>query len=373
LQKKYILRRQLFLPAFSNIQKKRKHKPHIVLLMEPAEPRLKDIAHRLGISVSTVSRALRDHPDINRKTKEAVAALARELDYEPNNIARSLLNRRSNTIGIIVPKIGYHLYSTAISGIEHVAIQAGYSIMICQSGESFAREVNNVHTLQASRVGGLIISVSGETATYDHFQKIQRRNTPLVFFNRDCELAATKVVIDNFGAAYEAVTHLAEIGCKRIAYLGGPQTVQISNKRLQGYQKSLEAHGMAVDERLITHCEFNKESALNAARKLLYLFHPPDGILAFSDQLAINVMLAAKERGLKIPQQLAVIGFNNEPVDELIEPTLTSIDQPSFQMGERAAHLLLEQINQIAHPPPVKTEVLNSKLIIRASTNRNKL
>jgi len=341
--------------------------------MEQSEPRLKDIAIRLNLSISTVSRALRDHPDINKKTKQTVVALAQQLDYEPNNIARSLLKNRSNTIGIIVPKIGYHLYSTAISGIEKVAIEAGFNIMICQSGESFAREVNNVHTLHASRVGGFIISVSSETADYAHFLKIQRKNTPLVFFNRDCNIAATKVVIDNQSAASEAVNHLLETGCRRVAYIGGPTTVQISNKRLEGYRKALEARSIDIDEKLIAHCEFNKESALNAARKLLYLAHPPDGILAFSDQIAISAMLAAKERGLKIPQQLAVIGFNNEPVDELIEPTLTSIDQPAFQMGERAAQLLLEQINGNKAVPPIKTEVLNSSLIIRESTNRNKV
>ncbi|MDW7694845.1 LacI family DNA-binding transcriptional regulator [Flammeovirgaceae bacterium SG7u.111] len=342
--------------------------------MEKAEVTLKSLAKELGLSISTVSRALRNHPDVNTETKKKVMELATDLDYEPNILALNLLKKRANTIGVIVPYIGYHLYARAISGIENVANKAGYNIIICQSNESFGSEAQDVKDLISGRVAGFIISLSSETEEFSHFKKIIQKGTPLVFFNRECEeIDTSKVVIDNYEAAYEATEHLISVGCKRVAYLGGPDTVQISNKRLEGYKAALKKNGQEIDESLFVHCGFSREETMTGARKMLFHTNPPDAVLAYSDQMAISMMLVAKERGLQIPQELCVIGFNNEPVCELIEPALTSISQPSFQMGEIAAQRLLEQINASEESPfdPQK-DVLKSKLIIRGSTNRHK-
>ncbi len=334
---------------------------------------LRDLAEKLNVSVATVSRALKDHPRISRKTKEAVWQLAADLDYEPNQLALSFRNRQINAIGVVVPKIIYHLYATAISGMEDYANAQGYNIIICQSNESMEREKAIINELITSQVAGFIISLSSETNNFDHFTRLQKKGIPLVFFNRECEdVDADRVIIDNFQASYDAVDHLISTGCRRIAYMGGPTEVQISNHRLKGYQKALADNGIAVDDRLVQHCEFDKESVLSHARRLVYGPQPPEAILAFSDQIAINTMIACKERGLKIPEDVSIVGFNNEPVTELIEPPLTSIDQPGFLMGKTAAELLVRQIENSAAAIKPEKRILSSTLIIRKSTNRNR-
>ena len=334
---------------------------------------LHDLAVKLKISASTVSRALKDHPRISRKTKEAVWKLAKDLDYEPNQLALSFKNTHINAIGVVVPKIIYHLYATAISGIESYANARGYNIMICQSNESMEREKAIVNELIASRVAGFIVSLSSETDNFDHFVRLQNKGIPLVFFNRECEnVQADRVIIDNFQAAYDAVDHLISTGCKKIAYMGGPGEVQISNQRMKGYRQALTDNHLEANSRLILHCEFNRESALTQARKLVYGPEPPEAILAFSDQIAISAIKACKERGLKIPEDISIVGFNNEPVTELLEPPLTSIDQPGFLMGKAAAELLIRQIeNEGAATQPEK-RILSANLIVRKSTNRNR-
>jgi LacI family transcriptional regulator len=204
-----------------------------------------------------------------------------------------------------------------------------------------------------------------------HFQELKQRKIPLVFFNRDCDdIDTDKVTIDNENAAFEAVTHLINIGCKEIAYLGGPTVLQINQYRLRGYKKALKKHKMALREDFMVCSRFDRESTLSAARTLLYAPEYPDGILTFSDQIAISVMLAAKERGIAIPEELSIIGFNNEPVDALLEPSLTSVEQPAFRMGEEAAQLLLKQLT--GKEDQYENRILKSFLVVRNSTNRNK-
>ena len=334
---------------------------------------LKDIAEKLNFSISTVSRALKDHPRISDETKEKVLKIALDMNYDPNRGGSVLISTSIKVIGVIVPRIRYHLYATAISGMEDYAESKGYNIMICQSNESIDREKKLINGLMAGRVAGLIVSLSSETDTFDHFQKLVDRKFPIVFFNRECSNVQTdRVIIDNFQAAYEATEHLINTGCKKIAYLGGPIAVQISNNRMEGYIQALKDHNLTVEERLIQHCQFNKESALNAARKLVYQPKPPEGVLTYSDQIALSMMTACKERGLKIPQDISIIGFNDEPVNELLDPPLTSVDQPGYEMGRSATELLMAQIEKKEkYKQPVK-RILNSNLIIRKSTNRNR-
>ena len=332
---------------------------------------LKDIAKELNISVSTVSRALQNNSRISKEIRQKVLKTANESNYFNNKYPQSFSLRKTNIIGVIVPKISYHLYAMAISGIEKVAKDNNMHIVICQSAESFKEEESLVNELMAIGVAGIIVSLASETKQFDHFLKLNKNGIPLVFFNRSCdEVEADKVIIDNFKAAYDATTHLISIGCENISFIGGPDILQISNIRLLGYKKALVDANIPVKSSRIEHCNFTLESEMSAARKLLYAPNYPDGILAFSDQIAINIMLAAKERGLKIPEDVSIIGFNNEPVDELLEPSLTSIDQPGFNMGTVAAQLIFDRISD----PKLEytRKVLKSDLIIRNSTNRNK-
>ena len=231
---------------------------------------LKDLARILNVSESTISRALHDHPRISKATKEKVKALADQLDYVPNQIAVNLLQQRTNTIGVIVPRIGYHLYASAISGMEAEAEKEGFNIIICQTAESFEREQTIIQELMHTRIAGFIISLSSATKTFEHFARIKRRGYPLVFFNRECEEIFTdRVIIDNRTAAKEAVEYLIKTGCRRIAYIGGPDSVQISNKRESGYRDALQQAGLAIDEARIVHSEFNPRSAREVGLKLL--------------------------------------------------------------------------------------------------------
>jgi LacI family transcriptional regulator len=332
---------------------------------------LKDIAEKLSVSASTVSRALQNNPRISKEVRELVLKTAKELNYFNSKNFVLEPSKKMNVIGVIIPKINYHLYATAISGIEKIAEENNMRIIICQSNESYEREKILVKELIEIRVSGLIVSHAGGTKDFDHFLEAKRNDIPLVFFNRLCEeVESDKVVIDNFRAAYEATQHLVNIGCKNIAYIGGPKNMQISNTRLLGYSKALKDNNISIVEKMIDYCNFTRESNLSAARRLLYAPNFPDGILCFSDQVAISVMLAAKERGLKIPEDVSIIGFNNEPVDELLQPSLTSIDQPGYEMGIASAKLIIKRIKN--YKGKLSRKILNSNLIIRNSTNRNK-
>lgn len=331
--------------------------------------RLKDIAKILEVSESTVSRALRNHPRISQATQERVKRLAEQLDYTPNQMALNLQNKHINAIGVVVPKLSYYLYAQAISGMEEVAEKVGYNIIICQSNESATREKAIVQELIGTRIAGFVVSLSSSTNDFEHLAKIKRRNIPLVFFNRECEEIYTdRVIIDNFGAAKQAVEHLIRTGCRRIAYLGGPRNVQISNRRLEGYKAALLEHGLPLQDDLILHTEFNTHSARLAALPLLNRPNRPDAFLVFSDQFAYTIYLLARELGLRIPHDISIIGFNNEPASELLLPPLTTISQPAFEMGQTAAQLLFHQILHRDTYYRSQTKVLKSGLIVRAST-----
>lgn len=333
---------------------------------------LKNIADELGISISTVSRALKSHPRIGKKTQEKVKRTAVRLGYLSIDLLDEQQKKNSTLIGVIVPKISYYLYAMAISGIEKIAEENGMHIIVCQSNESYEREKGLVEELSAIGVNGIIASLASKTKDFNHFKKAKKAGIPVVFFNRECnDVVANKVTIDNEKAAYEAVKHLISVGCKNIAYLGGPKVLQINRDRSKGYKKALLDHNLESTSDYLVYSSFDKESILSVARKLLYSPIYPDGILAFSDQIAISVMLVAKERGISIPENLSIIGFNNEPVGELINPSLTSISQPGFRMGEVAAQMLIDELKK----PSILFEkrILNSFLVVRNSTNKNKI
>ena len=330
---------------------------------------IKDIAKQLNISISTVSRAMRNAPDVNKDTRNAVMALSEELHYQPNKLALSLKQRQTHTIGVIVPNLDYVL-ATMVRGIDEVALEAGYTVMVCQSNESFGREIVNTRRLLDSLVDGFIISVSSETKVFDHFKKIQEKQMPMVVFDRITpHLVAPSVRIDNMDGGFQAAEHLIEQGYKRIAILAGPKNLGISNSRLEGYMNALKKYKIKVDPSLIIHCDFNQDYAYIATRELLAMKKRPDAIFTISDRMAIGAMLAIKEKGLTMPRDIGLVGFNNEPITNLVTPGISSVDQPAFELGKIAAKLFIETVHNNGDMSRME-EVLKPKLVIRESSQR---
>ena len=331
---------------------------------------IKDIALALHLSTSTVSRALRDAPDIKLETKNAVKALAEELDYQPNRVALSLLNRHTNTIGVIIPNLDYVL-ATMVKGIDEVALEAGYTVMVCQSDESFGREIVNTKRLLDSAVDGFIFSVSSETKVYEHIKKIQAKNIPLVMFDRVLtNLDVAKVRLDNVDGGMQATQHLIDQGYQKIAILAGPENLNISNKRMEGYLQTLKQNKMRMDKSLIIHCDFNQHYAYEATKELIAMKKRPDAIFTISDRMAIGAMLAIKEKGLNMPNDIGLVGFNNEPVTGLVTPSISSIEMYAFEMGKATAKLFIEMMHSNGDMSQEEI-VIRPKLFIRQSSLRN--
>lgn len=339
--------------------------------MKQNQVTIKDIARILGISASTVSRALNDHPDINANTKKEVNELAKELHYEPNAIAQNLRSKKTNTIGVIVPEIVHFFFSTIISGIEEVAYDAGYTVMFCQSGESYEREVKDTKALLNHRIDGLLLSYSKETTNFDHFKEIQER-IPIVLFDRVTDqLNVSKIRVDDLNGAYEATKHLIDQNCQRIAHLAAPQNLTIGAERKQGYEKALTENNLSIESEYIIPCfSGTLNEGYYCMKRLLELDNPPDGVFAHNDTVAFGCMKAIKEMGLNMPNDIAIIGFSNWQFASLIEPQLSTIDQPGKEMGRVAAKRLIDELqNDELHSQP-KTQVLKTKLIVRESSLR---
>lgn len=331
---------------------------------------IKDIARILGISPSTVSRALKDHPDINSETKKAVNELAGKLKYQPNAVALSLKNSRSNTIGIIIPEIVHYFFSSVISGIEDVASQKGYTVIICQSNESFAREVANAKALLSHRVDGILISISKETQSYDHFTNLQEGGIPLVFFDRIAPgINADLVINDDVEAAYRATRHLIESGCKRIAHFAAPQNLLIGQHRLQGYLDAHKEAGLPIDQSLIIEVD-TFEKARNAVGRMLDTGIVFDGIFAVNDMTAIGAMQTVQKRGINVPEQVAIVGFSDGYLSGITDPHLSSVDQHGYEMGTMSAEILFKRIFSADEKYEPEVKVLSADLIVRGSSVR---
>jgi LacI family transcriptional regulator len=342
--------------------------------MKSSQITIKDIARQLNISASTVSRALNDHPYINSETKKRVIDLADKLDYTPNSLATSLRSQKSNTIGVIVPEIVHFFFSTVIAGIEELAHNAGYTILFCQSNESYEREVLDTKALMTHRVDGLLVSFSKETMNFDHFKEVAKKNIPIVFFDRMMkEMDASNVIVADYDGARQATEHLLDQGCSRIAHLAGPKGLTISEERLNGYLDVLEEHHLKPEAGFMQECGGGKEDGYKCTKKLLQLSNPPDAIFANSDMVALGAMEAVKEVGLNIPNDIAIIGFSNWQFSESIEPQLSTISQPGFEIGRTAMMLLLDELNSSDEKLQHKTKVLPTELIIRASSLKSKV
>ena len=330
---------------------------------------IKDIARTLNISTSTVSRALRNTHDVKIETRKAVMELAEQLNYQPNQLALHLLKKQTHTIGVIIPNLDY-VVSTMVKGIDEMALEAGYTVMVCQSNESYGREIVNTKRLMDSLVDGFIISQSGETNIIDHFKKLQEKKKPMVLFDRIASgMKAPKVRIDNEEAGYLATKHLIEQGYKKIAILCGPESLELSNNRKEGYLKALKEHGMKVDKNLIIYCDFNQDYAYFATKELLVMRSRPDAIFAIADKMAIGAMLAIKEKKLTMPNDIGLVGMNNDPTTRLVTPTISSVEMPAFELGKTAAKMFIEMMNSDKDMTNEEI-VLRPKLIIRESSTK---
>ena len=336
--------------------------------MRSSQVTIKDIARELGVSPSTVSRALKDHPDISPATKKQVRELVEKLKYKPNAVALSLRSRKSNTIAIVVPAIVHHFFSSVISGIEEVAQDAGYNVMIFQSNESYDREVAIVQTLASIQADGVLVSISKTSRKFGHLKELMNDGLPLVFFDRACdEIEADKVVVDDFNGAFNAVEHLISTGCRRIAHFSAPQHLQIGYQRKRGYITALEKHGFEPDEALMVKCDTHDE-ALEVTPGIMRLERPPDAIFAVNDLTATGVMKVLKQMRFRIPEDVSVIGFTDGLVATVTDPPLTSVSQHGFQMGKKAMELLLKRIDALEEDQPAVTEIIPTELVIREST-----
>ncbi len=332
---------------------------------------IKDIARQLSISPSTVSRALKDNPEISVDTKKRVWQLAKELDYEPNTIALNLRQQKTDTIGVILPEIVHFFFSTVISGIEEVAYAKGYNVIVSQSNEQVEREIADVRTLFNHRVDGILACISKETTNYDHFHAIQDKGTPLVFFDRVAPgVDASKVIVDDEDGGYKATKHLIEKGKTRILHLAGPENLSISSSRIDGFVKAHKEAGLKFESSQIINCDTGKEiEAHQIVDKLIEDDFPFDGIFAVNDMAALGAMNAVKEAGMKIPDDVAIVGFSNWQICAYIEPPMTTISQPGYLIGQKATELLIREIemkeNEFIEPTSIQLPV---ELVIRQST-----
>lgn len=336
--------------------------------MRGSQVTIKDIARELGVSPSTVSRAIKDHPDISPATKAQVRELVEKLKYRPNTVALSLRSRKSYTIAIVVPEIVHHFFSSVISGIEEVAQEAGYNAMIFQSNESYEREVDILQTLITHQADGILVSVSKTSRKFGHLKEVMNEGIPLVFFDRACEEMDTdKVVVDDFTGAFNATEYLIRTGCMRIAHFGAPQHLQIGYQRKRGYISALEKNGIEPDDRLMVKCD-TFEEALETTPEMMRMDAPPDAIFAVNDLTATGVIRVLKQMRFRIPEDVSVIGFTDGLVATVSDPALTSVNQHGFEMGKTAMKMLLKRIDVLEEDVPAMTEVIPTELVVREST-----
>jgi len=335
---------------------------------------IKDIAKALGLSTSTVSRALRGSYEISAETKKLVIEYAEKLNYRPNPIALSLKEKRSRSIGIVVCEIANNFFSQVINGIESVAYKRGYYVIISQSHESYEREVANTQYLASRSVDGLLISLSTETTDLTHLNKLHDKGLPIVFFDRITEEMQThKVIANNFNGAYQATEHLIKAGFRRIAHVTIASHLSITKERLAGYKSALADHQLPYDEAMVRYCTYGgliyseTEQAVDA---LLGLKKRPDAIVAASDKLSTGCLTALAKRNIRVPEEIGIVGFTNSVMTDIFHPPLSSVRQPAFEMGQVAMELLI-QIIESKHPiTKYETKVLNTELSVKASSSK---
>lgn len=330
-----------------------------------------DIAAKLNVSTATVSRALRDDPAVSAKTKKKINDLAEQYGYQTNHFARNLRKQRTNTIGVIIPRLNSYFMATVIAGIEQIANVAGYNLIISQSSESFEREESILKTMFNNRVDGLLVSLSYHTENLAHFERFAQKKIPVIFFDRTHSADNfTSISINNRKAGYDATKHLLENGCRRIVHVTVSSTQSIYQERFLGYADALTEYNIPLDMKLVYIGDLSLESGTEAAQYILSLSQKPDGVFVANDNCAAGCVIGLKKQGLRIPEDIAVVGFNNDPVCRIVEPNLTSIHYPGHEMGELAAQSLINHLSGATNILLTQHIQLRSDLIVRASTAR---
>ncbi|MGV3509853.1 MAG: LacI family DNA-binding transcriptional regulator [Sphingobacteriaceae bacterium] len=336
------------------------------------KPTILDIAKELNITFSTVARALNDHPAISAATKEAVRETATRLNYRQNKVASSLRSGRSNIVGVIVPNLHVSFFSSVVSGIEKVMNANGYNILLYQSNESKKHESDGIETFLQSRVAGIISSVTTET-TSDVYDEIKSRNLPLMFFDRELSgLNVSSVVIDDYKGGFIATEHLIKQGYKNILHITAQQNIPIFKERLRGYIDALKHYNLPLNEDLIIKGDFSIEFGKDVVRQSKMQDTNYDAIFALEDFTAMGAMQAVKELGIKVPEEIGIIGFANESFGSLVSPTLSTIDQQTSKMGEETARMFIDQLKNGSKDPEPQKIVLDPVLVVRESSNRIK-
>ena len=332
---------------------------------------MKDIARELGVSVATVSRALKDSPRISTKQKERIKTFAREHNFYPNLTAEKLRHNRvrpSNIIGVIIPQIAHYYFSTILSGIEKQARIRGYNIIVAQSEERYDLEKIICEHFIENRVCGIIVSQAKDTVKYDHFEKLNQMGIPVVFYDRICTgINANRVVVDDYMGAFTAVTHLIETGCRRIAFYGASMNLEISKNRYNGYRDALLRHGLKADSSLEFICD-NREDAEEITPKVLKRPDRPDAFFAINDDTAIAILYTAKRMGLKVPEEVSICGFTNGERAVACDPMLTTVEQRGHMVGEEAVDVLLAHVEGLLPKGKVEKKVVRTRLVVRGTT-----
>ena len=332
---------------------------------------MKDIAAHFGISVATVSRALKDSPRISAERRAAIQQYAREHNFTPNLIAESLRHSRiqpMKVIGVIIPEFAHYYFSSILSGIEEEASAHGYRIMVAQSNEQYEREVKICKSFYENKVCGIIVSQAKDTHRYDHFQQLIDTGIPLVFYDRICTgVNASRVVVDDYMGAFNAVSHLIETGCNRIAYYGSAMTLEISKNRYNGYKDALLKHGIQPDPELVRLCD-NRTDAESITPEMLNSSAPPNGFFAVNDDTAIGILYTAKRMGFRVPEDISICGFTNGQRAVACDPMLTTVEQRGTKVGEEAADILIGHVEGTIPPGKIERRIIRTRLIIRGTT-----
>ena len=334
---------------------------------------LKTLAKELNLSISTVSRALRDSHEISIETKQKVLALAKELNYEPNPYAGSLRKQASKTIAVVVPEVANNFFSLAINGIEEIAHLKGYHVLIYLTHDSYTKEMDIARHLSSGRVDGILMSLSSESNNFAHLAELKNKNIPMVFFDRVCEeMASPKVTTDDYEGGYKATKHLIENGCKRIAYLMLAQNLSIGQKRMAGYRDASKEHGYDFDDQLVINCNNDRDYNYQLITDILTSENRPDGIFASVEHLAISSYYACRDNGLNIPKDVKIVSFSNLETAPLLSPSLTTITQPAYNIGKEAATILCKVLDKKWINIEDENIELKSELIQRESTSNQR-
>lgn len=330
-----------------------------------------DLADKLNISIATVSRALKDDPVVSRKTKKKIIDLAEKMGYRSNHFASNLRKQKTNTIGIIIHELNSNFITSVLAGVEKITAEAGYDLIIAHSSERYVKEAANAKNLFHKRVDGLIASLSFDTKDLEHFRPFEEKGVPVIFFDRvERSSKYAAVIIDNYKSGYQATKHLIEQGCKRIVHVTSSLKRNVYSERYKGYKDALFDNGIPFDESLLIINDLSEKAGIESATQILNMNPLPDGVFITNDFVAAVCMRTLKENNINIPQDIAIVGFNNDAIGKLIEPALTTINYPGRDMGEIVARNLINHLEGKSNINTINTVIVSSDLIIRKSSLR---